>query len=700
MSTQIVDEFIIELGINDRLTKAFEQIEKKLTTACNRMEARLTKTLGKDFTLQTRRSLDRLVSQSQTASKQINKAFRTIGGNGIDSVAFFRDFREQATAAARDVQRTLNRIHSRVTVDGSPPPATPTPRPRRRPRVTTDTDTPPPTTRPRRTASEVITARFQNSAAYQRLQNAGGESTIRARELQSRFNAALSRTDGTLEQMNTVLHRFRDELHRSTRAASEDATARLRSARQERTPQRRNAGGSSRGGLTGAFVKGNMIVQSIEAFVHYAEEAVKRGYEGAKEKAQSKTMLETAVGEQNAPQMQEQISGYANRYGLDRTDTTKEFSKLRSVFGKDKISNSQLLDMMEQESVAGHSMGISNDQIKGANTQISQIAAGSKVMKSDLNALGNNVAEWARVIGKGLGKSADWVKQNYQAIKPDDFLKAWRKGLTELNTESGAAIKAQVSLQAAEGRFSQAFGDDMTALFESSGNGFANLLDLLSRGMEAAVPYFEYLGKSISTTVDIITSMVDWLGSWQQNLTKLKESLPPGFVTLLDDLGTALHKLGAESFYEMGLAVDAAKIKIDSFWQWLKSFGSDSDEGTSEKYGSNVTKRGERFFDWVDEKLTSFNISDEKYAALKDNYAGLTQSQANGILQQGMYKPHLPPAPTGKLEIPDKTFTFELKDSDGKTISTVSTSTSDLFHFQEGQNHMETNLNTDYSMSY
>lgn len=533
MARFVVDEFTIELNLSDKITKSLPKLEKAAATVAGNIEKKLNNAF-KNLNIQKafQRQLNGIVKESESAAKKINKhmvkAFdiRGIAKGGV------KDFEKLFSAAAGRVRNRFRFNGGALAGNGNGSPSTP-----RR-------------TRPASTAEDFI-QRLHNHPGLQTLRGMGGTAAIRAMELQSRAVNAIRHFNGNVEQTTAFLRRFREEVRADTQAAREEAREhRLRARAGLRDELRNRPGGSRTNRLAMGVAKGEILADVIGGAVTMAVgaigEFIKGSYEKGKERSQSETMVKTAV---NDPKQLEAVRGalntYGEHYGLDQTEVNKEFATMRNAFSKNLMDNQTITKMMEQESIFGHTAGVNPDAMARANAQLSQISGGTKVSKADLNALQNNVPEWARVIGTGLGKSADWVKQNYKDIDPKQFVKAWLTGLKTINDQSGATLAAQQSVQATEGRMRRAWADDEVAFFQGSGKSFTDWMQSISSGLKNMKPVFFALGQAAGHLTDRLGDVGKAMEEDGKAWSAMWKSLTPETQKHLATVGHFFEEIGS-----------------------------------------------------------------------------------------------------------------------------------------------------------
>ncbi|WP_407732524.1 tape measure protein [Pseudocitrobacter faecalis] len=702
MARFVVDEFVIELNLQDKITKGLAKAEAKAKEVSERIERNLNG-IGKNLTLSKdfQKQLNSMVSNTDKASRKMKKSISSAFDVKSMTKPGLKDFEKSANAIAGRVRKQFNFRHG-GGVGGSAGGANIPRRPRQQP------------------APEEFINRLRNTPAFQSLRAMGGNASIRAMELESRAIHSVVRN---ADQASQALHTFNQSLRRSTATTQEERRAERATARARLRDDLRARGVTGRTNrLAMGVAKGEILADVIGGGVTMiagaAAEFMRGSYEAGKERAQSETMVRTAVNDpKQLEAVRKQLDTYGNNYGIDQTEVNREYATMRNAFSKEKISNPELIKMMENESVFGHTAGVNNEQISRANAQISQIAGGSKISKADLNALQNNIPEWARVIGTGLNKSSDWVKQNYKDISPDKFLKAWQAGLQKLNDQSGATLAAQQSIQAQEGRLRRAWANDEVAFFQGSGKSYSEWMGSFTNTLNGMQPVFKAAGEGVAHLSDRFGDIGNALERDGKAWSEFWKSLTPEQQGRLEVIGKFFEDVGDSL---VNAPFDNAVKFLDNLTTFAKLLTGNLSDKDAKKMiqqqsgqyeGSNL----EAGVNWVKGLLGFGDNSAPTTAASTTAPKPQSKSGWQSMLDLATsLTPNLAPAPsalpkapqkiqvetTNKLDIPDRPLIIQgTIDGAGNFVSHSSLKEI-LGNHTEAQNYATNYLDIDYNEPY
>lgn len=567
-----VSEFVIEVGFQEKVTAGLNKLESHVAAVSHKIETNLNKPFAKDYSKNLIQTFDKIEKKSNEVSRNINTHFKNAFDLRVGNAHMFDDMIANGRRAAKDIRNALRASTQGLDLggrrgsghgaggsgggSGNPP-------------------------RPRRgslSEAQRLESRFTNSAAFRRLEMSGGQNTVFARQMQARAAAIAARNAGNSENLRREFARLTQQLREHEQAVRRDSRATQDHARSEEQGSRRGrrgtpgnssrdreSGGSGAMGVMKGVLASNAVTWAISKSVELAHDAFEKG----SERQQATTMVQTGVGEKEAPAVIAKLNKYANDFGVDQTQAMHDFATQRAVFSKEQFSNDRLLDLMRQTSVFAHSSGVSNDAVSRANVQLSQISGGTKISKADLNALQNSIPEWAKVVGQGMSKSADWVKQHYKDISPKQFMDAWQKGLTVLNQQSGAELKAMQSIQAQSGRLANAWNNDLIAMFQGTGTSIGGWMDKLTAGLIALEPAFRSVGKGIGWVSDKLDTSFGKFGDLKKAMGELWDSFSPEQQEALKTVGSWIDKIATALINAPFEAFNAA---IDDFITMIKAF--------------------------------------------------------------------------------------------------------------------------------
>ncbi|MEC3939670.1 hypothetical protein VOF76_26600, partial [Leclercia adecarboxylata] len=271
---------------------------------------------------------------------------------------------------------------------------------------------------------------------------------------------------------------------------------------QQRLSAMEGAGGLTRlSSAATALAAGFLTVQkAVEFFGEALQEGAKR--------QQASTMLRTAYGDQ-AQVITSVIDEYANKYGADRLEARQQAAQLRMTMPKDIFSDTDIPKLLETESVFAHQTGMTQDAVGRLNYAMQQIATSTHLMGQDwlqvVNASPALIQQLLQLTGK---KSVKDLKEFAKTMSGADFAKKMVEAMEQLNTKTNAAVAAQNSMMAVQGRMSNAVKDSQDKFFQGFEGGFKNLLSALTGLLGDNQDIFLSLGKSLGSFFNTLAGYV------------------------------------------------------------------------------------------------------------------------------------------------------------------------------------------------
>lgn len=719
MAKIIVDEFVIQLNIEDKITKALPKLEKAAAQSSARIEAKFKNAFKTDFTRQLSIALDRLTSKGVASAKTIDKAFSQIGKRGMQGKNFFKEFRADANKAAQDAQRALNGVRARYGSGG-----------RRggngggsggagggRPAVN---------------QTERYARRLQSSAGFQRLQNAGGATTIRAREIQARFNAELARSGGDLNRLDSALSRARTAL-------TELAAQTRRTASAERSEA--HAHESASGGLGGLTLALTAAYTALEVFKKSLETGLARQ---AATRANSFVM--GGFGGDAAAQQSKQFAfKMADQLGLSFTKTLQGLTGF-TASAAPSMGVAQSQDFYKTASTFGRSMGLDDEKLGRAMTAFEQMASKGTISSEELKgqlseAMPGSEQLFAQAYSgdagvKGVQKLLGDMKKGL--VKSADILPKVNKLMAERIKKEGGLEKIMDNTSVKMGRANNAIEGSMVSLESGFDKGFGDLSQSVANFFNSSLSLSNGAGKLVGAIFEDIAKLINGAstaamhldGYYLQLMGALKELDPhtqafikdivkitaelalaaTAFATLKGSLGLVLKLLGRFGVVaEAGaagtgaaaaggavalplMAAAAGGLAANSFWD---NYIAPRSEGKDTTAGGNLVKDSVlgNVWDWLAKEMADSPMAN-------GNWSGSTMAgNAAGVGAMG-YKPNtqLMVQSTAKLEIPDKVISMKMTDVNGNYMGTGSVNVRDLISQQEeASNYHTTVLPYDFS---
>ncbi len=542
MAKFVVNEFVIEVGFRETVTQKLSQLETRVNQAASRIEKQLNGAFSRlNGAQKTGGMFKRIQKQADQTSNHIQKALQrgfAVGGIGA---GLFTRYQQEGVSAANAVRNAMRDAARAGAPAGNPRPYTP--------RVNN-----------RLSGAESIrdlSHRQTTSAFY-------GNMQLRNPQLAQQYNQRLNELRNSSLMGNRDVATFRTNL----RNLNFEFSQTMRQSSQQRAQQRlsvmEGAGGLTRlSGAATALAAGFLTVQkAVEFFGEALQEGAKR--------QQASTMLRTAYGDQ-AKAITAAIDEYANKYGADRLEARQQAAQLRMTMPDDLFSNADIVKLLETESVFAHQTGMTQDAVGRLNYAMQQIATSTHLMGQDwlqvVNASPALIQQLLQLTGK---KSVKDLKEFAKTMSGADFVKKMTQAMEQLNTKTNAAVAAQNSMMAVQGRMSNAVKDSQDKFFQGFEGGFKNLLTALTGLLGDNQDVFLSLGKSLGSffntlagymyTLDNIiliskaylADLKDW---WTEFFKSLPEPVQKGLSFVGDIIANFIKGVSEAALLYMGVGM-------------------------------------------------------------------------------------------------------------------------------------------------
>ncbi len=477
-----VSEFSIEMNFDTRkVLSGLAALEKRVEQSAVRIESRLNNAFRRVNGAQRMGDMFNRINKSASRSADhISREMRRAFGSSSPNANAFSVYERngiRAANAVRDAMRDAARAGA---------PAGNNPRPYT-PRVNN-----------RLSGGESI----RDLSHRQTTTSFYGNMQLRNPQLAQQYNQRLNELRNSSLMGNRDVTAFRSNL----RDLNFEFAQTMRQASITRSQQRlsamEGAGGLTR--LSGAATALAAAFLTVQKAVEFFGEALQ---EGAK-RQQASTMLRTAYGDQ-AKAITDAVDEYANKYGADRLEARQQAAQLRMTMPKDIFSDKDIPKLLETESVFAHQTGMTQDAVGRLNYAMQQIATSTHLMGQDwlqvVNASPALIQQLLQLTGK---KSVKDLKEFAKTMSGADFVKKMTQAMEQLNTKTNAAVAAQGSMMAVQGRMSNAVKDSQDKFFQGFEGGFKNLLSALTGLLGDNQDIFLSLGKSLGAFFNTLAGYV------------------------------------------------------------------------------------------------------------------------------------------------------------------------------------------------
>lgn len=490
MAEYTVSSFHIEVGFKESVMSNLTRLESKVNKIASNMERKLNRAFRTNGAQQMSDTFAAIQKNATRTANHIQREMQrgfNVGGLGG---GMFTRYEAEGVRAANRVRDALRETAGagRSQAGSNPRPYTP--------RVNS-----------RLSGGEAIRdiSRRQTVSAFY------GNMQLRNPELAQQYVQRLNALRNESVMGNRDVTTFRNNL----RNLNFEFAQTMRQASHQRAQQRMTALESS-----GAFSRLSTAATSLAAGFLTLQKAVEFFGESLQEgskRQQAGTMLKTAYGDQ-AQAITQAVDEYANKYGADRLEARQQAAQLRMTMPKEIFSDTDIPKLLETESVFAHQTGMTQDAVGRLNYAMQQIATSTHLMGQDwlqvVNASPALIQQLLQLTGK---KSVKDLKEYAKAMSGADFTKKMVQAMEQLNNKTNAAVAAQNSMMAVQGRYSNSVKDAQEKFFQGFGDGFKRLLNALTGILGDNGDVFLWLGKVLggffNTLADYVYKLDDFIST-------------------------------------------------------------------------------------------------------------------------------------------------------------------------------------------
>ncbi|HAV9602763.1 TPA: tape measure protein [Escherichia coli] len=726
MAKMVVDEFVIELSLSDKITRGLTKLENKVKQSSSNIEKSLNGAFSKDFTKPLQQSLKRLEGQSKKTAQTINKNLNSISPKAVNGRRMFSGVASEARKAAAEAQRALNGIRGNgggAGGSGRPPRGGGAGRP------------------PVMTPQERAFSRLSTMPAFQRLQNAGGQHTIRAQELRSQAMSQLNRYGGSQSNINAILTRYQSNLQGAMSGFRASLNTGSRALNQHASMT-----ASATSGLSGLIV-GLMSV-------HAALEVFKQSLEAGMNRQSATTSANFVYGRygQNASKDAQYFADTMSRQlGLGFNDTLKKMTGFVASAAP-SMGVGQAQDFFKTSTTYGKLMGANPETLGRAQIALEQMASKGTVSAEELKgqlaeALPGSVELFAKAytgsddakgvaklladMNKGLVKSADLLpkvakamqqqidanggleaisKQTSTALgnlqgREEDWLVSFEQGYDK---GFGKVLHALSDTLDNTGEIANVLGGALGFVFDSLGD-LAQEFGLFFVHMDGYIIKLEVWWARLGNSTQAVSELVKTVGSLLVKFAAIEAALAGGGLFKL--LGMLMGMTGAKVAGAAGGAGGLAKFGGAGAFGWMIALAASANDLTKAFQDNANDVRSFFGLDPVKQR-TSEEIMKDPNSTWFDKFMHYDIRNAPGDiwkniqdspLAQGNFKGSVTPPPQqvqvqSKLQIANTPIQIEVKSPEGEVLGSASVDPNMLFKWEEGQNHQTSFMDSDYDL--
>jgi len=535
-----VDEFVIQMSLQETVLRGLAKLEKQILPIANRIEKSLNRPFAKDHSAALNTTFKNIEKRAEKAGKSIHRALSHGFDIGQANSGLFNRYESEGLNAARKVGAAMRAAYR---VRGSAPPLPPLPRPAGQPRIST------------RQRIEDIHQRQLTSGFYGQMQLRDADRAAQYRSRLERLrmeSTAAGDFRGFRQNLRTLNHEF---------AQTQRVASQQRAAQRLQALEASNAGSGlsrladSAGGLVAGFF-------ALNRAMSFLQESIQVGGQYQ----QAHTMSVVAYGnETEATRMTLKADNVSRDYGLDPLLTRQQMAQMRMTM-PDSFNNDKIAKLFENESVWAHTTGMTNEAVGRLNYALMQIAASPRLMGQDWMQVVNASPALVKALQK-LNNFTDarQVRDYYAKRKGSDFVEDTLKVTTPTQQQK---TMAQQNIIAAQGRLAGSLQLAKRDFFDQMEKPMVRLFATLTDSADQLGSTLKPVSKSVGFLADRLSDVAENANSAASNITGYAGLASESFDKLYSGLDKStqqnLNKLSGvfNQFFDVLIAVVAGKLAL------------------------------------------------------------------------------------------------------------------------------------------
>ncbi|AQL16818.1 TPA: tape measure protein [Klebsiella pneumoniae] len=530
MANYTVDEFIIQLGFNETVSKNLQKLESRTLKVAERIE----KNLNRAFT--PKGNFNSVIQSANNASKQINRAFSksmSFEEAGKSSVKSVENAAKASAKRIKDMYQGAYGDKGRLN-----PPAA-------KPKAGSDS-----------TASNSI-RNLSNTQFYsnltRRLESMGSTGQARAMKLRQQIHGL---RDDALANPSASLNQFRLALRAATDSASKWASQNRKQV-------------SNADGLASSFSR----LVSVSAALYGTFEAVRKVVETGVAR-EGVNLSAEAVFKGQSKDAKTFAAQFSDQIGQGVTETLKQYTGF-AAGAQNSLGYQGTQDFYKNAAVFGRIRGLDAEQLKGIMTAFTQMASKGRVQAEELRGqLGDRLPGAEQMFADALGvntQQLDALMKNGKLLSKD-VLPRVSAQMKKMADEAGGLDRVSQMAVTGIGRVKAAMENDLNRAFTSSEKGLGQFNASVANMLNDASPIAEALGHILGKVASVTSGAVDHVDEWSRKLSALILRTSAWY----DDLSDGQKKLvdSAEQF-AIGAAGVLALVKsiagVANKLKWLSA---------------------------------------------------------------------------------------------------------------------------------
>lgn len=497
MSKYTVDEFIIELGFNEKVIKGLQRVERSAMAAATKIETRLNKAVTIDGN-KSKAGFDRIVKNANTAANNVNRAFNKsmdFGSAGKSSI------RTVETAAKASAKRIKKEMQDALTVKGgNSTRAWPGSRPGGGGRPSSGGGG-----GSGNAAARSIERTYSNnyySGLTRKLESMGVKGKGLAGQFRSNITGlkdeALKNPAANLANYNMQIKASIDSMKRWISAENAEAKA-----RKEQTWLLDRAN-SSLTQWVGGFAS---LYTAIEGIKKMVDAGVQR---------QSADIAAQSIFKGNTADAKMTSATFGQQIGMGYTQTLKGLTDF-SAGAAPSMGYDASKEFYKNFNVFARLRGMDNEGQKGAMLAFTQMASKGVLSADEVkNQLPEHVAGGEQLIADAIGVSVPELNKIMSTGKlmSKDVLPKLSAHLAKLNEEAGGLNKVSGMAVTNIGRVNAALENDLVKGFKGAEGGLGLFTKAIAGVLTESTAISEAFGGIFGEVLTVAASGVNYIEYW------------------------------------------------------------------------------------------------------------------------------------------------------------------------------------------
>lgn len=532
MANYTVDEFIIQLGFNENVSKNLQKLESRTLKVAERIE----KNLNRAFT--PKGNFNSVIQSANAASKQINRAFSKSMNFDDAGKSSVKSVENAAKASAKRIKDMYQDAYGAKGKGRLNPPAG-------KPKAGSDL-----------TASNSIRS-LANTQFYsnltRRLEAMGSTGQVRAMKLRQQIHGL---RDDALANPSASLNQFRLALRAAT-----DSAAKWASQNRKQV--------SNADGLSSSF--GRLV--SVSAALYGTFEAVRKVVETGVAR-EGVNLSAEAVFKGQSKDAKTFAAQFSDQIGQGVTETLKQYTGF-AAGAQNSLGYQGTQDFYKNAATFGRIRGLDAEQLKGIMTAFTQMASKGRVQAEELRGqLGDRLPGAEQMFADALGIDTQKLDKLMSSGKllAKDVLPRVSAQMKKMADEAGGLDRVSQMAVTGIGRVKAAMENDLNKAFTSSEKGLGQFNASVANMLNDASPIAEALGHILGKVASMTSGAVDSVDEWSRKLSALILRTSAWY----DDLSDGQKKLvdSAEQF-AIGAGIVLALVKsiagVANKLKWLSA---------------------------------------------------------------------------------------------------------------------------------